>query len=63
MHTNVLVLLAGIIGVLPNYVHLKETQEYAQYAIRGERILKTLARLKHPKVWTEIHFGIQHGGR
>ena len=40
LRTNALVLLAGIIGVLPNYVHLKETQEYAQYTIRGERILE-----------------------
>jgi len=40
LRTNALVLLAGIIGVLPSYAHLKETQEYAQYTIRGERILE-----------------------
>ena len=30
----------AFIGVLPSYAHLKETQEYAQYTIRGERILE-----------------------
>lgn len=40
LRTNALVLLAGIIGVLPSFAHLKETQEYAQYTIRGERILE-----------------------
>ncbi|MGB1122317.1 MAG: hypothetical protein ACPG08_02245 [Flavobacteriales bacterium] len=40
LRTNAFVLLAGIIGVLPSYAHLKETQEYAQYTIRGERVLE-----------------------
>ena len=40
LRTNALVLLAGIIGVLPSYAHLKETQEYAQHTIRGERLLE-----------------------
>lgn len=40
LRTNAVVLLAGIIGVLPSYANLKETQEYAQYTIRGERILE-----------------------
>ena len=39
LRINAMVILAGIIGVLPRYVHLKETQEYAHYTIRGEQIL------------------------
>ena len=38
------VLLAGIIGVLPSYAHLKETQEYAQYTIRVSASLKMRIR-------------------
>lgn len=36
---NGLILAAGIIGVLPRYAHLAETQAYAQHTIRGERLL------------------------
>lgn len=39
LRVNGLILAAGILGVLPRYAHLAETQEYAEYTIRGERLL------------------------
>lgn len=39
LRVNGLVLAAGIVGVLPQYAHLSETQAYAQHTIRGERLL------------------------
>ncbi|MAI23743.1 MAG: hypothetical protein CL828_06770 [Crocinitomicaceae bacterium] len=40
LRTNAMILLAGSIGVMPHYTHLKETQVYAQHTIRGEKILE-----------------------
>ena len=39
LRINGLILAAGILGVLPRYAHLAETQAYAQHTIRGERLL------------------------
>lgn len=36
---SVVLLLAGIVGVLPRATHLLETNDYATHTIRGERIL------------------------
>ena len=39
LRVNGLILAAGILGVLPRYAHLSETQAYAEHTIRGERLL------------------------
>lgn len=39
LRVNALILAAGVIGVLPHYVHLAETKEYAEHTIRGERLI------------------------
>ena len=48
LRVNAMILLAGIIGVLPHSAHLKETKEYAQYTIRGERILEDATKVEVP---------------
>jgi hypothetical protein len=40
MRIGVLLLMAGSVGALPRFAHLKETKENAKYTIRGERLLE-----------------------